>query len=75
MKIFPCGNKFNDTLKLHKLILQFLTNIREFFQVDRINNYEMIDRRKVCRITLTQKVLRRRKNYVSAPKVKQILKE
>ena len=60
MNFFRCVNN-SDTFKLHGLILQCLKNIREFFQV-RMSNCEMVDHQKVCRVTMTQSVLRDRKN-------------
>ena len=62
MNFFRYISNPNDTYKLHKLILQYLRNIREFFQVDRMSISEMVDHQKVYRVTLTQNVLRDRKN-------------
>ena len=41
-KFFSCVKNFKDTFKLHELILRCLENIREFFQVDRMSNCEMV---------------------------------
>ena len=46
MIFFRCVKNFNDTFELHELILQFLKNIREFFQVDQMSNCEMVDHQK-----------------------------
>ena len=46
---------------IHELFLQCLKNIREFFQVDRMSNWGMVNYQKVCRITLTRSVVRDRK--------------
>ena len=58
MNFFRCVNNSNNTFKLHEFILQCLKNIREFFQVDRMSNCEMVDHQKVWTVTLTQSVLR-----------------
>ena len=55
-------NDSDDTFKLHKLILRCLKNIREFFQVDRMSDCEIEDHQKVSNVSLTQRVLRDRKN-------------
>ena len=55
-------NNPNEAFKKHEFIQQCLKNIRTFFPVDRISNCEMVDHQKVCRVTLTQSVLRDRKN-------------
>ena len=62
MNFFRRVTNSNDTFKLHKLILQCLKNLREFFQVDLTSNGEMVDNQIVCRVTLTQSVFRDRKN-------------
>ena len=43
MNFFWSVNNSNGTIKLHELILQCLKNIRDFFQVDRMSNCEMVD--------------------------------
>ena len=60
--IFRYANNSNDTFELHELILKRSKNIREFFQVDQMSNCEMVDHQKVSRVTMTQSVLRDRKN-------------
>lgn len=61
--IFEIKNFSRKNEKLKKFqFLQCLKNIRDFFQVHWMNNCEMVDHEKVCRIALTQSVLRDRKN-------------
>ena len=62
MIFFQCVNNPNDSFKPHELILQCWKNLWEFFQVNRMGNCEMVDYQKVGRVTLTQSVLRDRKN-------------
>ena len=65
-------NNSNDTFKIQELIVECLKNIREFFQVHLMSNYEMVDHQKVCRVTLTQSVIRDRKNTISASRAKRV---
>ena len=48
MSFFRSVNNSNSTFKLHELILQCLENIQEFFQVDRISNCVLRDRKNIC---------------------------
>ena len=61
MNFFRCVNKSNDTFKLHELILQCLKNIREFSKLIEWVIVKMVDHQKVCRVTMTQSVLRDKK--------------
>ena len=73
MNFFALVNNSNDTFKLRELILQCSINSREFFHVDQMSNFEIVDLQNVCRVTLTQSVLRDRKKYVCTPSVKHSL--